>query len=242
VAGKRGGEIAAYDPVPADRSASFSTSLKQQLIHGYYASTSYMDAQVGRVIDELDRLKLHENTIIVFWSDHGYHLGDHGIWTKHTNYEQATRIPLLIVAPGVTQPNTVTSQLTESVDLYPTLAELAGLPKPAGPQPINGLSLAPVLRDPKARVRDHVFHAYPNAKLGRAIRTDRYRLVEWKTPGADPESAELELYDYENDPDEKQNIASDQPLVAASLKTILQTYPEAVPLIGRPNAANTKSF
>lgn len=242
VAGKRGGEIAAYDPVPEDRAASFTSSLKQQLIHGYYASTSYMDAQVGRVIDELDRLKLQENTIIVFWSDHGYHLGDHGIWTKHTNYEQATRIPLLIVAPGVTQPNTVTGQLTESVDLYPTLAELANLPKPAGPQPINGLSLVPALRDPKTRIRDHVFHAYPNAKLGRAIRTDRYRLVEWKTPGANPESAELELYDYEIDPDEKQNIASDQPLVTASLRTILQTYPEAAPLNGRPNASSTKGF
>jgi iduronate 2-sulfatase len=234
VAGKRGGEIAAYDPVPVDRAASFSTSLKQQLIHGYYASTSYMDAQVGRVIDELDRLKLHEDTIIVFWSDHGYHLGDHGIWTKHTNYEQATRIPLLIVAPGVTQPNTVTNQLTESVDLYPTLAELAGLPKPAGPQPIDGLSLAPVLRDPMAHVRDHVFHAYPNAKLGRAIRTDRYRLVEWKTPGADPESAELELYDYEVDDDEKQNVANVQPQITTSLRRILQSYPEAMSLGGKP--------
>lgn len=232
VAGKRGGEIAAYDPVPEDRAASFTSSLKQQLIHGYYASTSYMDAQVGRVINELDRLKLHENTIIVFWSDHGYHLGDHGIWTKHTNYEQATRIPLLIAAPGITQPNTVTNQLTESVDLYPTLADLAGLPKPAGPQPIDGLNLVPVLRDPNTCIRDHVFHAYPNAKLGRAIRTERYRLVEWKTPGADPESAELELYDYDVDPDEKQNIASDQLLVTASLRTILQSYQEAVPLGG----------
>lgn len=242
VAGKRGGEIAAYDPVPEDRAKSFSTSLKRQLIHGYYASTSYMDAQVGRIMNELVRLKLTENTIIVFWSDHGYHLGDHGIWTKHTNYEQATRIPLLIVAPGITQPNTATGQLTESVDLYPTLAELAGLPEPAGPQPIDGRSLVPVLRDPTVRIRDHVFHAYPNAKLGRAIRTERYRLVEWKTPEADPETAELELYDYELDPKEKRNIASDQPLVTASLKAILQTYPEATPLNGRPKASNSKSF
>ena len=242
VAGKRGGEIAAYDPVPEDRAAAFSTSLEQQLIHGYYASTSYMDAQVGRVIDELDRLKLQDDTIIVFWSDHGYHLGDHGIWTKHTNYEQATRIPLLIVAPGVTQPYTVTSQLTESVDLYPTLAELADLPKPAGPQPIDGLSLVPVLRDPKTRIRDHVFHAYPNAKLGRAIRTNRYRLVEWKTPGADPESAELELYDYETDPQETRNVVPDHSSVTESLRKILYSYSEAAPLNGRPNASNTKGF
>jgi iduronate 2-sulfatase len=142
----------------------------------------------------------------------------------------------------VTQPNTVTSQLTESVDLYPTLAELAGLPKPGGPQPIDGLSLAPVLRDPKARIRDHVFHAYPNAKLGRAIRTDRYRLVEWKTPGANPESADLELYDYETDPQETRNVVQDQSSVTESLRKILYTHPEAAPLNGRPNASNTESL
>ena len=97
------------------------------------------------MIDELDRLDLDKDTIVVLWGDHGFHLGDLGIWTKHTNYEQANRIPILFVAPGVTEPNSSTRQLAESVDIFPTLAELAGLPAPSGPQPIDGVSLVPVL-------------------------------------------------------------------------------------------------
>ena len=228
VAGKRGGEIAAYKPVPEGPNAAFSEGLKRQLIHGYYASTSFMDAQVGRVVDELDRLQLTDNTIIVFWSDHGFHLGDHGIWTKHTNYEQANRIPLMIVAPGVTQAGTTTGQLTESVDIYPTLAELAGLPTSRGPQSMDGVSLVPVLRDPAARVRDHAFHAYPKERLGRAIRTERYRLIEWKSPGAPSEAAELELYDFESDAGETRNVAEEMPMVVKELRAILARHPEAV--------------
>ncbi len=194
VAGKRGGEIAAYRPVPEDPNAPFPIDLQRKLVHGYYASVSFVDAQIGKVLDELQQLSLLSNTIVILWSDHGFHLGDHGIWTKHTNYEQANRIPLIVIAPGVPV-NSVTEQLAESVDLYPTLAELAGLPKPTGPQPIDGVSLVPVLRDPDVRVRDYAYHAFPKEKLGRAIRTERYRLVEWKVPGAPPGSAEIELYD-----------------------------------------------
>ncbi len=226
VAHKRGGEIAAYKPVP-EGDATFSPELKRKLIHGYYAGTSFVDAQIGKVIDELDRLRLTENTLIVLWGDHGFHLGDHGIWTKHTNYEQANRIPILISAPGVTKPNSSTRQLTESVDLFPTLAELAHLPAPIGPQTIDGLSLVPVLKDSKKRIRDHAFHCFPKKTLGRAIRTERYRLVEWKTPGATPESTELELYDYEQDPLETKNLANEQPDVVNQLRAILVKYPEA---------------
>lgn len=229
VAGKKGGEIAAYRPVPEGKNAEYSTELKRKLIHGYYASTSFVDAQIGKLIDELDRLQLASNTIIVFWSDHGFHLGDHDIWTKHTNYEQANRIPLLINAPDVTTPNTTTMQLAESVDIYPTLAELAGLPAPIGPQSIDGVSLVPVLRDPSVRVRDHAFHAFPNQKLGRAIRTERYRFVEWKKQGEPPESAELELYDYVSDPLETKNLADDRPQVVKEMRTILAKYPDALP-------------
>src|SRR5258708_38346313 len=118
------------------------------LMHGYHAAVSYVDAQIGRVLEELERLGLASNTIIVLWGDHGWHLGDHGMWTKHTNYEQANRIPFFVIAPGVTKPGTVTRQLAETVDIFPTLAELAGLPKPDVPQPRDGLSLVPVLRDP----------------------------------------------------------------------------------------------
>ncbi len=225
VAGKRGGEIAAYEPVPVGPDVSFSEDLRQNLVHGYYASTSYMDAQVGIVLDEVERLDLFRNTIILFWSDHGYHLGDHGIWTKHTNYEQANRIPLLISAPGVTQPGTVTNQLAESVDLYPTLAELAGLPAPTGPQPIDGKSLVSVLKDPKARVRDHAYHVFPKGKLGRAIRTERYRLVEWKHLRDANQPVEWELYDYVEDPNESRNLYASKPDIAKELQQILAQYP-----------------
>lgn len=226
VARKRGGEIKAYKPVPVE--GEIGQALKQKLIHGYYASTAFVDAQVGKVVDELDRLSLAGSTIVVVWGDHGFHLGDLGIWTKHTNYEHANRIPIVFVAPGVAKPGSSTKQLTESVDIYPTLAELAGLPEPSGPQSIDGKSLVPVLRDPTARVRNHAFHAYPKAKLGRAIRTERYRMVEWKNPSDDAETAEYELYDYESGPGERENLAVKHPEIVARLKATLATYPEPV--------------
>ena len=229
VAHKRGGEIAAYDPVPESDDAAFSPELKKKLIHGYYAATSYVDAQIGRVLDELDRSGHGKDTIVVLWGDHGFHLGDLGIWTKHTNYEQANRIPLIITAPGFTTPGSSTRQLAESVDVFPTLAELAGLPAPAGPQPRDGISLVPVLKNPAARVRDHAYHCFPKQLMGRAIRTERYRLVEWKKPGAPPESALLELYDYETDPLEARNHAADQPQVVKQLRAMLERHGEAMP-------------
>ena len=227
VAGKRGGEITAYKPVPVK--GTIDENLKRKLIHGYYASTSFVDAQIGKVMTEYDRLGLSENTIVVLWGDHGFHLGDLGIWTKHTNYEQANRIPILIHAPGVTKPSSSTRQLTESVDLFPTLAELTDLPSPQGPQPIDGKSLVAVLKNPAARVRDHAFHAYPKKKLGRAIRTERYRLVEWKKIGAEEDQAEYELYDYETDPLETKNLATKKPEIVAKLKKKLAVYPVPVP-------------
>ncbi|MEM7234071.1 MAG: sulfatase-like hydrolase/transferase, partial [Planctomycetota bacterium] len=222
---KRGGEITNYKPVPGGRNARFTEDLKRRLIHGYYASTSFVDAQIGKVLGELDRLAMTDETIVVLWGDHGFHLGDLGIWTKHTNYEQANRIPLIISAPGVTKPGSSTKQPAESADVFPTLAELAKLPAPKGPQPIDGVSLVPVLKVPDARVRDHAYHAYPKKKLGRAIRTERYRLVEWKAFGDEIGPAEYELYDYEEDPLERRNLAEAKPEVLASLKRTLAKYP-----------------
>jgi iduronate 2-sulfatase len=226
-AGKRGGEISNYEPIPGNGRVDDETARK--LIHGYYAATSFMDAQLGRVLDELDRLELSKNSIIVLWGDHGWHFGDHGMWTKHTNYEQANHIPLIIIAPGM-KPGS-TRQLAETVDIYPTLAELAGLPKPAVPQPIDGLSLVPVLKDPAARIRDHATHCFPRGegRIGRAIRTERYRLVEWKKPGTPSDEADFELYDYEAAPDEDENLASKQPEVVKELRAILARHPEAEP-------------
>jgi iduronate 2-sulfatase len=229
VAVKRGGEITAYQPIPEGRQPVISDELTRQLIHGYYASTSFVDAQIGRVMDALEQSGMASNTIVILWGDHGFHLGDLGIWTKHTNYEQANRIPLFIIAPGTAAAGSSTRQLAESVDLYPTLAELAGLPAPEGPQPMDGRSLLPVLKDPAARVRDHAFHAYPNAKIGRAIRTERYRMVEWKKGGAAADTAEFELYDYLAEAPESKNLASSQPAVLKELQAILAKYPEAVP-------------
>lgn len=225
VAGKRGGEIAAYEPVPENDNQQYSEELKRSLIHGYYASTSYVDAQIGKVLQAVEDLGLADDTIIVLWSDHGYHLGDHGIWTKHTNYEQANRIPLIMVVPGITSAGSTTRQPAESVDLYPTLCSLAGLPQHQGSQTIDGVDLSPVLRDPQSRIRDHAFHAYPKDKLGRAIRTDRYRLVEWKNFQDAQAKVEYELYDYELDPHETQNLAKEQPEILQQLQAILAKYP-----------------
>ena len=231
---KVGGEIVNYDPLTVENLKQADT--QRRLLHAYYACVSYMDAQLGRVLDELDRLGLAQSTLIVLWGDHGWHLGDHGYWTKHTNYEQANRIPLLVVAPGVTQPGSATRQPAETVDLFPTLAELAGLPAPAGPQPRDGLSLVPVLCDPARRLRDHAYHAYPRGeRIGRAIRTERYRLVEWKKPGAPTDTAEFELYDYQTDAGECRNLAAEQPQILAQLRAVLARHPEArLPFANQP--------
>ena len=224
VALKRGGEIAAFKPVPPN--GEIDEELTRKLIHGYYASTSYVDAQIGKVTQALGELGLADNTILILWGDHGWHLGDLGIWTKHTNFEQANRIPIIVIAPGLAKPGSATGQLAETVDLYPTLAELAGLPAPSGPQPIDGVSLVPVLKNPNARVRDHAFHAYPRGKkLGRAIRTQRYRLVEWKNHSDPNAGVDYELYDYKADPWETQIQYADRPKIAKRLKTILSKHP-----------------
>ena len=187
------------------------------------------------MLDELDRLGLAANTIIVLWGDHGWHLGDHGWWCKHDNYEQTTRLPLILAAPGVTKPGTrATNALVETVDIYPTLAELAGLPAPHVPQGMEGKSFVAALRDPTQGTKNCLFHVYPRGeRIGRAVRTTRDRLVEWKVPGAAADTADLELYDYETDPQERKNLAAEQPEVVARLRAMLATQPEAKPQIAR---------
>lgn len=234
------GELRQYRDVP--QSGPVTDDEARTLTHAYHAAISYMDAQLGKVLDELDRLGLTSNTVIVLWGDHGWHLGDHGMWCKHTNYEEANRIPLLISALGVTKPATRTRALAETVDIYPTLCELAGLPPPKNPQPLEGKSLVPVLKRPSRENKEAVFHVFPRnrsgdgAILGRAVRTDRYRLVEWKKPGAAPETAEFELYDYKTDPGETKNLASEQPKIVAKLHALIKAQPEAKPQISAPKA------
>jgi len=221
------GELRQYSDIP--ETGPLTADQQRQLIHGYHAAVSYMDAQLGRVLDALDQTGFARNTIIVLWGDHGWHLGDHGMWCKHTNYEQAARIPLIVVAPGVARPGVKTGALAETVDLYPTLCELAGLPAPEG---LDGASFAAVLKDPTAATKDAIFHVYPRSQLlGRAVRTARYRLVEWKRIGEAADTAELELYDYQADPEETKNLAGDQPEVVAQLRAILVRQPEAKPQV-----------
>lgn len=228
-----GGELRNYAGIP-DGKKPIPEEQTRHLIHGYYAATSYMDAQLGKVLDQLKKLELEKNTIVVLWGDHGWHLGDHGIWCKHTNYEQATRIPLLIAVPGTKA--TRTKALVETVDIYPTLAELAGLPAREG---LDGKSFAAVLQGSQPAHRSFVTHVYPRKNLlGRAVRDGRYRLVEWKKIGAAATTAEYELYDYQTDPGETENLASAQPEVVKTLSALLQQMPEAHAQISAN--ANTK--
>ena len=216
------GELRNYSDMPNKGPLDDETT--RHLIHGYYAATSYADAQIGRLLDALDDNNLSANTIVVLWGDHGWHLGDHGMWCKHSNYEQAARIPVIIAAPSSARGKS-TAALIETVDIYPTLCELTQLAAPSG---LDGVSFAGTLEDPEQPARTSVIHVYPrNQVIGRAIRTDRYRLVEWKQPGAHADSAELELYDYAEDPLETRNLASELPEVVAELRATLAKHPEA---------------
>lgn len=228
------GELRQYSDMPDQ--GPVDDAKAKVLIHGYYAATSFVDAQIGKVLDELDRLDLTKNTIVILWGDHGWHLGDHGMWCKHSNYEQANRIPLLISAPSI-KGGKRSKALAESVDLFPTLAELANLPTPSVPQKLEGTSLVSVLKRPSREGKEAVFHVFPRNRpgegqiLGRAVRTERYRLVEWKKPGASPSTAEYELYDYRKDPHETKNFAREDPKVVAKLRAHLDAIPEARPQI-----------
>jgi len=238
------GELRQYSDMPDV--GPVTDEQARTLIHGYHAAVSYVDAQIGRVLDELDRLGLSDNTIIVLWGDHGWHLGDHGMWSKHTNYEEATHIPLLVIAPGVTKTNTRTTALVETVDIYPSLCELAALSTSNALQKLDGRSFVPTLRDPSAGTKEAVFHSFPRQPrgkgeiIGRGVRTARYRLVEWKKPGAPANTADLELYDYEADPPETKNLAATHTEIVAKLRAILASQPEAKPQI-RVAVKNSKS-
>ena len=232
------GELRNYKDVP-DK-GEIPEDLQRKLIHGYHAAISYMDAQVGKVLDALDASPLKDNTVIVLWGDHGWHLGDHGMWSKHTNYEQATRIPLLVKAAGQTKGG-ASGAMVETVDIYPTLCELAGLKTP---EKLDGISFAPLVTGKSAQgERDHVTHVFPRGnRLGRAIRTPTHRFVEWKTIGAPADTAEVELYDYAADPLERKNLAREQPETVAKMRELLAKQPEARPQVqGKPAQGNDRA-
>ncbi|NLT70827.1 MAG: sulfatase [Verrucomicrobiaceae bacterium] len=242
--------------VPAAALASYkreqdqlTDELRQKCVQAYYASISFMDAQVGRVVDALDRLGLAENTIIVFTSDHGYHMGEHGLWQKLSLFEGSARVPLLIVAPGAGQ-GTVVEEPVSHIDLYPTLTGLAGVKAPAN---LQGQDLTPLLRDPAAKGRGWALTQVVRGRGGKAgkagakskagaakgpvdgggrffgysLRTPRYRYTEWDEGGRG-----RELYDHETDPGELVNLAeqAEHAATVAELSEVLReaaaaTYP-----------------
>jgi arylsulfatase A-like enzyme len=205
-----GGELRNYHGIPE---GSIPDDLARQLKHGYYAAISYMDAQLGLVLDELDRLDLAKNTIVVLWGDHGWKLGEHDAWCKHSNAENDTNGALLLSVPGMKHAGAKATGLVEFVDIYPTLAELAGLPLPAH---LEGLSFKPVLDHPTRPWKPAAFSQYPRPGnsatggiplMGYSMRTERYRFTVWLHRDDPGKVADIELYDHQTDPQENLNVA-----------------------------------
>jgi iduronate 2-sulfatase len=235
------GELRGYSDIPPLTSftdqkpygITLPVDKQKELIHGYYAAISYTDANVGILLKALDSLGLTKNTIIVLWGDHGWHLGDHNLWCKHTNFEDATHAPLMIAAPGLKPSRT--NSLTEHIDIFPTLCELAGVTIPSQ---LDGKSLVPLMKNATASVKEYSVSQYPrsnasaeNERLGYAdanamgysIRTSQYRYTIWMKNGfrsTQPYNKDLvigtELYDYKNDPLETVNLVNDKKITTVS--------------------------
>ncbi|MDB4765502.1 MAG: sulfatase [Akkermansiaceae bacterium] len=216
--GSTWGELKNYSDISLDAKV-LDDAKTRELIHGYRASVSYMDAQVGRLIKALDDTGLAKNTVIVLWGDHGYYLGDYGEWCKHTTYEVAAKVPLIISAPGLPK-NQRTKAPTELVDLFPTLCDLTGNPIPEN---LQGLSLKRLLNDPAANWKAGAFSQYFKNKkgtgkvLGTSLRTDRYRYTEWRKNDQKGKVEDITLIDFQGDPNK--NVAAD-PAHAYALKEL----------------------
>ena len=210
--------------------------LRRQTVQAYFAAISFMDAQAGKVLDALDRLGLTDNTIVVFTSDHGYHLGEHGLWQKQSLFEESTRVPLIIAGPGVAKPGVAVTPV-QMLDLYPTLADICGVKAPAN---LQGQSLTPILKDTSATGRGWALSevvrgggikrfgasAATGDNVGRFIgytlRTARWRYTEW-----DEGKQGRQLYDHDKDPKEQTNLAED-PAHAATVAELSAKLREAV--------------
>jgi iduronate 2-sulfatase len=228
------GEIRAYSDINEQLSlikqkeigVTFQAAKQQELLKSYYAAVSFADAQVGILLNTLDSLNLTNQTIIVLWGDHGWHLGDHNLWCKHSNFEQATNVPLICYDPSI-KPS-VTQSITEFVDIFPTLCDLAGLPIPNN---LAGKSLTSIMKDPNLKVKEFAISQYPRSStkleterqgyaaskiMGYSLRNKRYRFTLWLKDFKSNQSFNdsfivgIELYDYEKDPLEKINLATDK--------------------------------
>lgn len=197
------GELRSYTDIPKE--GPISKEKAQELMHGYYAATTFMDAQIGMVLKELKTLGLDKNTVVVLWGDHGWKLGDYGQWCKHTNYEVDTRSPLIVKVPQMPANGRKTKALVEFVDIYPSLSQLTGL---SLPEHLQGHSFAPLLSNPDMAWKKAAFSQYPRkGKMGYAMRTDRYRFVAWEDHNQENKIVDTELYDHQTDPQEMVNLA-----------------------------------
>lgn len=212
------GELKSYTDIPQFDSYSekeldhLSVDKQKELIHGYYAAISYTDAQILQLLNELDRLDIRKNTIIVLWGDHGWHLGDHGLWNKHTNFEEATHTLLMMSVPGKKAGINPVARC-EFVDVFPTLCDLTRIPVP---KYLDGVSLVPAINNPVAEIKEYAFSQYPRGKdiMGYSIRTKQFRYTQWISGNFrtnkvynPKEVVAREMYDYEKDPLETENVA-----------------------------------
>lgn len=189
----------------------------------YYASVTFVDAQIGKVLDALDRLQLADRTIVVLWGDHGWHLGEHGLWQKMSLYEESARVPLLIFVPGLKAPGQSSARIVETIDIYPTLADYAGL---AAPKNLAGKSLRPLLESPRAEWPRPAFTQVTRGNgqngiiMGYTVRTEKWRYTEW-----DEAKKGMELYDHERDAEEHINLANDSKhdKVVEEMKGLIRT-------------------
>ena len=218
--------------------------LRRQALQAYYASISFMDAQVGRVLDALDTNGLADNTVIVFTSDHGYHTGEHGLWQKQSLFEESARVPLIVVAPGISRPGAVAAAPVSQVDLYPTLAALCGV---QAPETLQGQSLVALLADPHKQGRGWALSQVGRrggktqpSFFGYSLRTPRWRYTEW-----DEGRQGRELYDHESDPKELVNLAysADHAATVADLSAKLKAaVATTLPASGNPPSVREGSW
>jgi len=201
-----------------DSSNYVLTPARQKILkHGYCACVSYIDAQIGKVLNELKRLDLHTNTIVVLWGDHGWHLGDYGIWGKYTNFDIALRSPLIIKVPEMNDPGQFADGIVETVDIFPTLADLCNLQVPGD---LEGLSMSSMISDPGAKIKKYsVGERNAWGVHGSTIRSEQYRLMIWRD--TDGDTLDMELFDNAETPIPYRNLAEEKPEIVQKLLNMM---------------------